>query len=61
MLGDVLVNGVVGKTRQGVRDFVNVDFRFFGSGGFRQAKNSVDDAVKLALGEKLGGFCARPD
>src|SRR6267154_25774 len=34
MLGDVLVNGVVGETGQGVRNFVNVNFRFFGSSGF---------------------------
>jgi len=34
VLGDVLVNGVVGETGQGVRDFVNVNFRFFGSSGF---------------------------
>src|SRR6266478_4423871 len=34
VLGDVLVNGVVGETGQGVRDFVNVHFRFFGSSGF---------------------------
>jgi len=60
MLGDVLVNGVVGETRQCVRNFVHVDFRLFGSRGFRQTKNRADDAAKLALVEKLRGFCAWP-
>ena len=60
VLGDVLVNGVVGETRQRVRNFVHVDFRLFGSCGFRQTKNRADDAPKLALVEKLGGSCACP-
>ena len=34
VLGDVLMNGVVGETGQGVRDFVNLNFRFCGSSGF---------------------------
>ncbi len=55
MLGDVLVNGVVGETRQRVRNFVHVNFRLFGSCGFRQTKNRVDDAPKLALVKKLRG------
>jgi len=34
MLGDVLVNGVVGETGQGVGNFVDVNFGLFRSGGF---------------------------
>ena len=60
VLGDVLVNGVVGETRQCIRNFVHVDFRLFGSCGFRQTKNRADDAAKLALVEKLRGSCACP-
>ena len=60
MLGDVLVNSVVGETRQCVRNFVHVDFRLFGSRGFRQTKNRADDAPKLAIVEKLRGSCACP-
>jgi len=59
MLGNVLVNGVVGETGEGVSDFVDVDFGFFGSGRFREAKNGGYDAAKFALGEKFSGFGAR--
>src|SRR6266436_3019974 len=34
MLGNVLVNGIVGETAQGVGDCVDVDFGLFRSGGF---------------------------
>jgi len=60
MLGDVLVNGVVGEPGQRVRNFIHVDFRLVGSRGFRQTKNRIDDAAKLALVEKLRGSRARP-
>ena len=58
MLGDVLMNGVVGEARQGDGDFVNVDFGLLGPRGFCQTKNRGDDALKLALVEKLR-VCAR--
>src|SRR6266566_1119608 len=59
VLGDVLVNGIVGETRQRVGNFVDVDFGFFGCRGFRQTENCVGDAAKFALGEKFGSDCAR--
>src|SRR4029077_10922014 len=46
VLRDVLMNAVVGETRQRVGDFVDVDFRFFGSRGFREAQNGIDNAAK---------------
>ena len=60
VFGDVLVNGVVGETRQSVGNFVHVDFRLFGSCGFPKTKNRIGDAPKLALVKKLRGSCARP-
>ncbi len=59
VLGHVLVDGVVGETRQSVRHFLHVDFRLFGSRGFRKTKSRIDDAVKLALVEKLRGSGAQ--
>src|SRR5216683_4093234 len=55
MLGDVLMNAVVGEARQTVRDFVNVDLCFFGSRWPGQTENGIDDSVELALGEKFRG------
>ena len=55
MLGDVLVDGVVGEARQSVGNFVDVDFGFFGAGGLGEAENGIDDAAQFALGEKFRG------
>ena len=60
VLGDVLVDGVVGKTGQRVGNFVDVDFGFFGCREYRQTKDCVSDAAKFALREKLGGERAHP-
>ncbi len=59
MFRDILVNAIVGKTRQGVRNFVNMDFRFLCFRGFRQAQNRVDNTLKLALVEKLSRSSVR--
>ena len=59
VLGNVLMDGVVGETRQRVRNFVHMDFRLFGSRGFRETKNGIDDSPKLALVEKFSGSGAR--
>jgi hypothetical protein len=55
MLGDVLMNPVVGKTRQTVRNFIDMDFSFLGSRRASQTKDTIDHPVKLALGEKFRG------
>src|SRR5258708_5159301 len=49
MLGDVLLNGVVGEAGQSGRHFVNVDFRFCGSSGFGATKHRVDNAAQFGL------------
>ncbi len=59
VLGDVLVDGVVGEAGESVGDFVNVDFGFFGSGGFCETKNGDDDFAEFALVEKIRGRGAR--
>ena len=56
MLSDVLMNAIVGETRQGIGNFVDVDFRLLGSRGFGETKNRLDNAAKLAFVEKLRGF-----
>jgi hypothetical protein len=55
MLGDVLMNPVVGKTRQTVRNFIYMDFSFLGSRRASQTKDTIDHPVKLVLGEKFRG------
>ena len=55
LLGDILMNAVVGEARQAVRDFVNVDLCFFGSRRPGQTNDSINDSVELALGEKFRG------
>ena len=58
MFGYVLVNAVVGETRERVGNFVYVDFGFFGSGGFGEVQSGGDHLAEFALVEKfraLGG------
>src|SRR5712692_295903 len=55
LLGDVLMNAVVGEARQTVRDFVNMDLGFFGSRRLDQTNDSIDDPAKLAFGQKFRG------
>src|SRR5712672_441968 len=42
VLSNILVNAVVGETCERAGDFVNVDFGFFGTGGFGETKNGFD-------------------
>jgi len=59
MLGDVLVNGVVGEPGQRVA--TSSTWTSVSSAPWiRQTKNRIDDAAKLALVEKLRGSRARP-
>jgi hypothetical protein len=55
MLSDVLMNAVVGKTRQTVRNLVNMDLGFLGSRRPSQTNDSIDNPAKLALGKKSRG------
>jgi hypothetical protein len=55
MLSDVLMNAVVGKTRQTVRNLVNMDLGFLGSRRPSQTNDSIDNLAKLALGKKFRG------
>jgi hypothetical protein len=50
-LGNVLVNGIVGKASKCVGGFVDMDFGFIGAGGFGEAEDGVDDAAQFAFGE----------
>ena len=49
--GDVLVDGVVGKARETVGGFVDVDFRFVRTSGFGETQNRFDDSAQFALGK----------
>src|SRR6266481_8613596 len=53
------MNGVIRETSERAGDFVNLDFGFFGAGGLGETKNRFDEAAKFALGEEVGGSCAR--
>jgi len=55
LLGDVLMNAVVGEARQTVRHFIDVDLSFLGSRRPGQTNDSIDDSAKFALGEKFRG------
>ena len=54
VLGDVLMNRVVGETRKRVIDFIDVYFGFIRSGRFRQTQNTVDNSPQLALVKESG-------
>jgi len=51
------MNGIVGKTSEGVGGLVDMDFGFLGAGGFGETENGVDDSVQFSFGEQVDGRC----
>ena len=54
MLGNVLMDRVIGETRQRVIDFIDVHFRLIRTGRLRQTQNTVDNPPQLALVKESG-------
>ena len=63
VLGNVLVNRIVGEARERVVDFIDVNLGFARSGGFGETQNGINNLAKIAFGQKSrrglpsGGRC----
>ena len=49
VLGNVLMNRIIGETRQRVIDFIDVHFSLIRAGRLSQTQNTVDNSLQLAL------------
>ena len=62
MFCDVLMYGVIGETRQSIDGFVDLNFRFVGSGNFAKTQNGLYALLQFALGCQVrpiaGGLCS---
>ncbi len=54
-LGDVLVNGIVGKARERFGDVVDLNLCFVGAGGLREPEHGIGDSPQFAFGKQLRG------
>src|SRR5438034_9558242 len=54
MLKNVLVDAIVRKPRQRIRNFINMNFRLRSDGRFRQSQNGLDNASQLARRQQFG-------
>jgi hypothetical protein len=62
VLGNVLVDGVVGKAGELVNDFIHVNFGFGDAAGFGNAQNTIGNGTQFPFRPKrnFGGGGAAP-